>query len=352
MLAAVCLSGCGKAVSAEKYTAEYFDVFDTVVSVTAYCKDKAEFDALSAEIHELLLSFHRLYDIYDEYDGIVNAKTLNENAGNGPVEVTSGLLEILEFSKEMYEQTDGCVNVAMGAVLKLWHEAREASLEYPSKAYIPSDEVLREAAMHCSIDDIVIERYEDPGTLTPLPSDSVGQERLYAGTVRFLDPELSIDLGAVAKGWAVEKTAQNLEAEGKTAVLISAGGNVRTIGTKPGGEKWSVAVQNPIEGSSEAYVDILKLESASLVTSGVYQRYFEYDGVRYHHIIDKDSLKPEDRYLSVSIMTKDSGYADALSTAVFNMEPEEGLKFVESLEGVEALWIFPGGSRQQTAGWK
>lgn len=352
LIAAVCLSGCGKTVSAEKFTAEYYDVFDTVVSVTAYCRDKAEFDALSKEMHELLRYFHRLFDIYNEYDGMINAKTLNEKAGQEPVEVTSELLEILEFSKEMYEKTDGCMNVAMGAVLMLWHNARETSLADPQKAYIPSDEALAEAAKHCSIDDLVLERYSSDKSGAAVPVSENGGEKLYAGTVFFADPEMSIDLGAVAKGFAVEKLAQNLEAEGKTSILISAGGNVRTVGTKPENEKWSVAVQDPVEGSSEAYADVLRLESSSLVTSGSYQRYFEYNGKRYHHIIDGRTLHPEDRYLSVSIAAKDSAYADALSTAVFNMSPEDGLKFINSLEGVEALWILNDGSRRQSEGWE
>ena len=352
ILAAVCLSGCGNTVSAKKYTAEYYDVFDTVVSITAYCRDRAEFDGLSKEIHEQLQYYHRLFDIYNEYKDMVNAKTLNEKAGLGPVEVTPELLDILEFSKEMHEKTDGCVNIAMGAVLKLWHEARETGIADPKKAYIPSDEELAEAAKHCDINSLVLERYPSDGATSGVTSSDDVSERSFAGTVFFADPGMSIDLGAVAKGWAVEKTAQKLEAEGKTSILISAGGNVRTIGTKPGGENWSVAVQEPTEDAPQEYADILKIESSSLVTSGVYQRYFEYNGKRYHHIIDKQTLHPEDRYLSVSIATKDSGFADALSTAVFNMSPEEGLKFVNSLEGVEALWIFSDGSRQQSAGWK
>ena len=351
VLAAVCLSGCGKTVSAQKYSAEFYDTFDTVVSITAYCKDDAEFKALSSEIHSLLQYFHRLYDIYNEYDGMVNARTLNENAGRGEVEATPELLEILEFSKEMHKKTDGCVNIAMGSVLKLWHEAREASLADPQNAYIPSDAELAEAAKHCNIDDLVIKRYSADGTNAGAAA-SGNTEKLYAGTVRFADPEMTIDLGAVAKGFAVEKIAQNLEAEGKTSILISAGGNVRTIGTKPGNEKWSVAVQNPVEGSSESYADILKLENSSLVTSGVNQRYYEYNGAHYHHIIDCDTLHPENRYLSVSILTRDSALADALSTAVFNMEPEEGVAFVNSLEGVEALWILPDGTSRFSDGYE
>ena len=349
IIAAVCLAGCGNVASkAEKYTADFYDVFDTAVSITAYCESKEEFDALADEIHSTLLNFHRLFDIYNNYEGIVNIKTVNDLAGQEPVVITWDLMEILLASKEMYGLTDGNVNIAMGSVLRLWHEARETSLDDPSKAYVPSDADLKEAAKHCNIDDIVIELYDRSEQSS---AASASAEWQYAGTVRLLDPEMSIDLGAVAKGWAVEKTAQNLEAEGHTSVLISAGGNVRAVGTKPDGEKWTVAIQDPAGNSQNGYASIVKVSDMSVVTSGGYQRYYEYNGTRYHHIIDKDSLKPENRYLSVSIITKDSGRADALSTAVFNMSFDDGLAFIESLEDTEALWIFPDGTQQHSSGF-
>ena len=338
--AAVLLTGCGivDGGARTKFSDQYFDVFDTVVTVTAYCKDRKGFDAVNTEIHETLKHYHRLFDIYNEYDGMTNAATLNRLAGSGePADVDPELAELIEYTKSMYAQTNGKVNAAMGAVLKLWHEARTLSLNDPAKAYIPSAADLKDAAQHCNIDDV----------------------NVYTGAqgsrVSLNDPLMS--LGAFAKGWAVEKTAKlleskadELEKQGIGGIIISAGGNVRMIGEKPEGT-WKVAIQDPDSADGSAYIAVIDDAKGSVVTSGAYQRYFEYNGKKYHHIIDGDTLMPEDRYLSVSVRTADSGYADALSTALFNMDPEEGKAFAEGLEGVEVLWVMPDRTMVKTTGW-
>ena len=149
----------------------------------------------------------------------------------------------------------------------------------------------------------------------------------------------------------MEKVARLLETEGCQSAALNAGGNVRTVGLKPTGEKWNIAVTNPDTSSSQAYVDTVETGDASVVTSGIYQRFFEYEGRRYHHIIDKDTLMPEQRYLSVTIVTADSGYADALSTAVFNMSLEDGREFVEGLDGVEVMWVLMDKSMEYSSGF-
>ena len=346
----VCVfSSCAGGKRLYRFTDTYYDAFDTVISVIAYCEDRKEFDALSARVHEEFVSYHRLFDIYHEYEGLVNAASLNRLAKEGrKVEVRAELIELLEFGKEAAEKTGGRVNIAMGAVLSLWHEAREYSADHPENAYVPTEEELKAAALHCDIDDLII----DSNALT----------------VSFADPLMSVDLGAVAKGWAVEKIAQSLIADGTIAsprgMAISAGGNVRVLGPKDGDGYWTIAVQDPKDGAAaDDYADTLQLGDVSLVTSGVYQRYYEAGGKRYHHIIDPDTLRPEDRYLSVTVLTEDSGLADALSTALFNMSIEEGKAFLQSLKtggesirGIpaktaEAVWILPDGSLQESPGY-
>ena len=335
ILAAACLSGCGKRSSGgERFSAQIYGAFDTVVTVTAYCRDQAVFDALKNEMQEELLYYHRLFDIYNSYEGLNNAKTVNDKAGGGPVEVPAELAELVQLGIDMHKNTGGKVNIAMGAVLSLWHEAREYSLDHPESAYVPAETDLREAAEHCDIGKVQVSQGTGGGK----------------GTVALADPEMSLDLGAVGKGFAVEKVARKLEAEGRTGILINAGGNVRAIGSKPDGG-WKVAVEDPDSSGSQAYVALIEMNGGSLVTSGSYQRWYEVGGVRYHHIIDGETLQPENRFLSVTIRTADSGAADALSTAVFNMDPSEGLQFVDHLEGVEALWVLNDKSLQTSAGW-
>lgn len=158
-------------------------------------------------------------------------------------------------------------------------------------------------------------------------------------------------MGAIAKGYATKRLAETLKEAGVTSALLSLGGNVETIGTKADGKPWRVGVQNPDTSAAKAYLHVLKLTDTCLVTSGTYQRYYEVDGVRYHHIIDPDTLMPENTYDSVTILCSDSARADALSTAVFNMDPETGMAFVEAQDGVEALWVYPDGTEKQSSGF-
>ena len=351
ILTAAALSGCGVLSSSkglQRYSESYYDCFDTVISVTAYCSSQEEFGSLSEELHGELLRLHRMFDIYNEYEGLNNACTVNRLAGT-KVEVPQELMDLVLLGKEMHGQTKGNVNIAMGAVLRLWHDAREKALALQesgsaaSKDILPSEEALKEASLHCDINMVTV--------------DDASR------TITLEDPEMSIDLGAMAKGYAVQLAAEKLASKGRSGVLINAGGNVVCLGEKPSAEgassnknpadvPWPGAGEIPVEGSSEPYADLLSLSECSLVTSGVYQRFFELDGVRYHHIIDKDSLRPENRYLSVSVVYPQSGLADAYSTAVFNMPFEEGKAFAESIPDLQVLWIFPDGTKTCTSGWE
>jgi len=282
--------------------------------------------------YDELKEYHQLYDIYNDYEGVNNIKTINDHAGVEPVEVDDRIIQMLEEAVDMYKLTDGKMNVAMGSVLSIWHEYREAGIANPEQAELPPQKELVEAAKHMDITKMVI----DPEKKT----------------VYLEDPDMSLDVGAIAKGYAAEMASRKVEEAGLKHALISVGGNIRCIGTKPDGEKWVVGVQNPDTTSSERYLHRLSLDGMSLVTSGTYQRYYTVDGVNYHHIIHPDLLKPWDRYSSISILSADSGTADALATAVFNMELDDGMKLIESQDGVEAMWIEADGTEHYSSGFK
>lgn len=312
LLSALLLGGCAP----RSYTNRIIShiPFDTITSVTGYEKSYARYEEIYGRIMSELEEYHRLYDIYNEYEGLNNLRTVNLAAGGEPVEVDGRIIELLEFGKQAYALTGGRVNIAMGSVLVLWHEARE-------ETYVPpSDEALAEAAKHTDIDDIIID----------------------GDTVRLADPEMSLDVGALAKGFAVEAICSELEAEGVTGWLVSVGGNVRALGRRGDGKPWSIAVSE-LYGTDYDSVRI-PLDGLSAVTSGSDQRFFEYEGVRYNHIIDPETLFPSGRFVSVTVVTPDSGLGDALSTGLFNMPLEEGLALIESLEGTEALWYLPDGN--------
>ena len=324
------VSGCSQK-SEIRYEASFLTLFDTVTSIVGFAEDKEQFTAYAQMIHDNLLEYHQLYDRYNDYEGINNIKTINDHAGIEPVKVDHRIIEMLSFAKEKYDVTDGKVNVAMGAVLEVWHEYRTAGIEDPVNAQLPPMELLEEKAMHTDIDKLIINEEES--------------------TVYLEDPEMSLDVGAIAKGYATEQVAQIATEQGFTSGMISVGGNVRTIGVKVDTKQaWNIAVQNPDLESEQENLYILKLSNtATLVTSGDYQRYYTVDGKQYHHIIDPNTLMPAQYYAAVSILCYDSGVADALSTAVYNMPYDQGHALIESLPDTEALWVYEDGKVQMSS---
>ena len=250
-------------------------------------------------------------------------------AGGDPVTVDARLMEFLLYARELYTLTGGEMNVMMGSVLTLWHDARETASDDPKNAYVPSEEALAEAAEHTDI------------SLLELDEEN--------STVRIADPLASIDVGALGKGYATEKAAQKAEALGCASYVLNVGGNIRIIGARPDGTGWKTGVRDP-KNPDAGFCAKLLLSDTSCVTSGIYERYFTVDGVRYHHIIDRDTLYPSALFSSVTVVTKDSGLADALSTALFCMPLADGEALCESLGNVEALWVLPDGEMHVTPG--
>lgn len=342
------LAGCGStsgstassaADGPQRYSTVFYDVFDTVTQVIAYCDSEEEFTAQMDALHADLVEYNQLYDIYNDYDGVTNIKTINDNAGIAPVTVDDKILGMLELAQTMYDTTGGKLNIALGSVLNIWHNYREAALadDNDSNNQLPTQEELDAAAQHCDIANLIID--ED------------------AKTVYLADPAMSLDVGSVGKGYAVEMVCRAAEARGLTSALVSVGGNLRAIGTKPDGSQWTGGVENPWN-ASEMYTNTnsifgspINMSDLALVTSGDYQRYFVVDGKRYHHIIDPDTLWPAAYYNGVTVLCPDSGMADCLTTALFCMPLEEGQKLVESLDDVEAMWCTPDKQATTSSGW-
>ena len=332
------LTACKPKKELTRYTTIFYDVFDTVTQVIAYCESEEEFNTQMQALHQDLIAYNQLYDIYNNYDGVVNVKTINENAGKAPVQVDDRILSMLELAQQMYELTGGKINIAMGSVLGIWHDYREAAEKDASEAdnTLPTQEELEAAAQHCDINDLVIDEE--------------------AKTVYLSDPEMSLDVGSVGKGYAVEMVCRAAEARGLTSALVSVGGNLRAIGVKPDGSQWTGGVENPWS-SSDVYTSDSMLDGAinmsdmALVTSGDYQRYYVVDGKRYHHLIDPDTLFPAAYFNGVTVLCSDSGLADCLTTGLFCQPLEDGMEIVESLDGVEAMWCTPDQQVITSSGW-
>ena len=304
-----------------------FEWFDTVTTVSAYMDDD-EFGDMWRVVCEKFDYYNKLFDIYNEYDGINNLCTVNKNAGKSPVSVDRELIDFMTYARSVYDITDGKVNIAMGSVLKVWHDYRDAGIADPENAELPPKELLEEKSHNCDINKIIID---------------TKKSEIYIS-----DENISLDVGALAKGYAVEKVAELLKELGYTNLLINAGGNVCAVGYKTGTEKWSVAVSDPKGAAS--YPAITELSDLSLVTSGSYQRYYSVGGKRYHHIIDPKTNMPADYFVSVSVVAKGSALADAISTALFISDIESGKELCERL-GIEAFWIYSDGKTEMTDGF-
>ena len=326
--------------------------FDTITTYMSYVSSEEEFNEQCDYIEEQLNYYDQLFDKYNTYNGMNNLKTINDNAGKKAIEVDQPLIDLLNLSIERNQKISSKVNIAFGSVINIWHDYREEAESHDGVGTVPSDVELEKANQHTSIDSIEIDEKKK--------------------TVYINDALASIDVGATAKGYAIELIKDGLIEMGVDNFLLSGGGNVASHGQrriqKEGefylddcADKFCVGIESPQDGNYAASADdpdseneaVLVVQGESIVTSGDYQRFYQdVNGVRYHHLIDPETLYPAVHFRSVSIITEDSGLADFLSSAVFLMEYEEGLKLVNSLEGVEAIWLLEDGKIKMSDGLK
>ncbi len=329
-------------------TYHYMDVLDTVSTVQLYLTPEQDKEDYESWIHERLLSYHRLFDAYNSYEGLNNVCTINENAGVAPVAVEEDLFELIKFSVDNMDETGGNTNIAFGSVTQIWkdfmsavqiEEARAAQMSGEGEAvsYVPttpfpSEEELTEAARHTDISSLILDEE--------------------ARTVYLADPDMRLDVGAVAKGYIAEKLADDLAQAGIESACISLGGNVKILGKRladDGRDYYTSAIQNPqYDPDSEdpaaqnSYLDnmIVRLnDQETMVTSGNYERFVDIGGIRYSHLIDPVTLQPAQQMSSVTILAQDSGLADYLSTALFMVDVETGKEILSHYEGAEACWV-------------
>lgn len=318
------------------YSKQFMGTFDTVITVIGHLKTEAEFTELSVYAEKRFNELHKIYDIYHNYDGLTNAKTINDNAGVAPVVIGKELMDVLKIAVEWHEKSGGKVNIAMGSVLSIWHHYRTIADPLSEDNALPTDTELQQAALHTSISSLVL----DEANMTAYLSD----------------PKSSIDLGAVAKGYTTELVCDELEAKGFVSFAISAGGNVKVVGKPLAKDRdtWIIGIQNPvasqIPGAGEDLIDKVAVVDTCVVTSGWYQRYFKSGGKIYHHIIDPVTLYPQNYYKAVTIVCEDSGIADLLSTALMLMTYEDGLAFIKTVPGADAYWILNDGTVKTTTG--
>lgn len=321
--------GCAPKKTFNRYTGTIFETFDTMIQITAYTNNKGEFDHYYNMARGRFQQLHKLFDIYHDYPGLNNIKTINDHAGIKPVRVEGEVIDLIAFSQKWCGHTGGKANIALGPLLEIWHDYRTKGMANPEIATVPPLKILREAMLHTDINNVVVDKAQS--------------------TVFLTHQGMALDVGAVAKGFAVEIVARELVAAGLRAGVINAGGNVRTIGIPPDGrEKWAIGIEDPT-GSTGIFAT-LNIGEGAVVTSSGQQRYYVVDGEVLHHIIDPKTLWPASFYQAVTVVAPDSGLADFLSTALFLLPYTEGHELSEELEDVEVIWIMPGGEIKSTKG--
>lgn len=325
------LGGCQGEPTQKRYEYQFFDTFDTLVQIVGYTHTPEEFEDYAQLAHNRFVELHNMYDKFESHPGVNGIAAINLAAGTAPVKAEAEVLDLLEFCTQWQQKTGDMVEITLGPVITIWQEyLARYHLDYDD-AQLPPTAQLEAAAALCAPEYLQIDRA--------------------AGTVFLTQEGAALDVGAVAKGFATELVASELQAAGWESFSISSGGNVRTCGEPLSDTTttWSVGIQDPfanaVLASQDQLLDVLFVNDQSVVTSGDYQRFYMVGDQRIHHIIDPATLFPATHYRSVTVVTPHSGMADFLSTALFVMDYEEGRALADEYD-VGVLWVFPDGTVQ------
>jgi thiamine biosynthesis lipoprotein len=277
----------------------------TFFEIQVYGVDRsAATRAIDAAFDEI----ERVEALLSEWRETSEISAVNREAGRRPVRVGPELYEVIERSLELRERTGGAFDITFAACGRLW--------SFP-ESRVPEPEEIEDCLANVG-GEIVLD-----------PEGS---------TVFLPDPGMRIGIAAVGKGYGVDRAVEVLADRGITNYIVDGGGDIRLSGSK-GDRSWSVGIQHPRQPGR--VFEALQLDAGAVVTSGDYQKFFERDGVRYHHILDPRTGRPAPASIAVTVLAPDATLADALATGLFVMGPQAGLELVESLPGVEALFFGP-----------
>lgn len=275
---------------------------DTYMEFTAYGKNSEK--AVDAAIEEV----QKLDAMLSAENSKSEVYALNEQ---GNLQATDDLAELILRGKEIYQETDGLFDDTIYPVMKLWG--------FPTGNYhVPTAaEVQKKLAL---VDENKVE-------IQTRDSDEKGRDSKEKAKFVTLGADQQIDFGGIAKGYTGQKLAELFQEYGVSSALVSLGGNIQAIGTKPDGSSWKVGIRDP-KGGQQDYIGVLSVENQAVITSGGYERYFEEDGKTYIHIINPRTGYPADGdLLSVTIVSRDGTLADGMSTALYIMGYEKACQF-------------------------
>ncbi|MCY6372661.1 FAD:protein FMN transferase [Clostridium ganghwense] len=259
--------------------------------------------------------FNILKDVEDKMS--INIDTsevsnINKNAGKSPVKVSSQTFSVIKRGLYYSSLSKGHFDISIGSLVKLWEIGSE-------NAKVPSKEEIEKSKSTINYKNILLDEK--------------------AQTVKLANKDMFIDLGGIAKGYAADVLANVLKSKKIESAIINLGGNVYALGSKPNGKTWNIGIQNPFEPRGK-HLGILNINNKSIVTSGVYERFLEKNGKRYHHILSPFTGYPvENSLVSITIIADNSIDADGLSTTVFSLGLDAGRELVESLDGIDAIFV-------------
>jgi len=286
------------------YEKDYY-YMDTYINVKIYSNNSKKVNKAFEEIDKIYNEYHKLTDRYNSYQGITNLYTINNNVLNNEyLEIDEELYNLIKYGINMYNLSNGKIDISMGNVIDVWKGYRESGLGIPT------------------LEELKYVNY-----------NNIDQIELKDNKIK--NNNLNIDLGSISKGYTTKIVGEYLNSIGLNKYLINAGGNV-LAGTSYKKDKYKIGLENP--NNPNDIFKIINIENKAVITSGGYNRYYEYNGIRYHHIIDPNTLFPANNMKSVTVITSDSAYGDFLSTYLFLLPVEDGMEYVNKLEDVEAIW--------------
>ena len=306
LIASLVLEGCS--YTNAKSSQSVF-VFGTVCAVTLFGSQEQEvYERVFQRWRQIDTAMSRQLDRSD-------VARVNAASGKKAVAVSEDTFLVIDRGLAFSAQSGGRFDITVGPLVDLW----DIGGKNPK---VPTERAIQERLSRVGYRKVVLE-----------PGDR---------TVFLTDEGMMLDLGGIAKGFAADEAVSMLNAAGVKGGIVDVGGNIVVVGQKPDGSPWRIGIQHPTEPRGK-YCGIVEIEGGCVVTSGVYERYFELDGKRYHHILDTETGYPvEGPLLSVSLLARDSLTADALSTAVFAAGLPAGHELVLKTDGLEAIFILKG----------
>ena len=301
------LVGCSKGSNIDPLSrTEFF--MGTVVKISLYDNQN---EAILTEAFNRIEEIESLVSI-NTVDSQSELDKVNASAGIKPVEVSDTTFNIVEKGLEFSKLSEGSFDITVGPLVKLWSIGLEG-------AKVPTLTEINEVLPLINYNDVELDKVNN--------------------TIFLKNPDMIIDLGSIAKGYAADEVSKILSENNVSSAIIDLGGNIYAHGIKPSGDNWKIGIQNPFTDRG-SIIGVHEVKDKTVVTSGIYERYIEEDGVKYHHLLDPKTGYPFDNEIAgISIIADKSIDADALSTTVFSKGLVDGFNFIESIENVDAIFI-------------